>query len=155
MEVYRYVLYTDGASSNNQNPDDRKGGWGAVVFMQDPNGTIFKKEVSGAEDGATNNRMELMAVLMALRAVVEPEISSVKVFSDSRYVVDIFSKWIKGWKAKGWKKKGGPILNLELIQEIDREIAKLHDYSFEHVKGHNGHEHNERADQLATEAKCS
>ncbi len=132
------VIYSDGACSGNPGP----GGWGAVL-MSGPH----RKELSGGEGGTTNNRMELMAAIAALEALKRP--SLVDLHTDSQYVKNGITQWIHGWKRNGWKtadKK--PVKNAELWQRLD-EAQRRHKITWHWVKGHAGHEHNERADQLA------
>lgn len=134
-------IYTDGACSGNPGP----GGWGALLRWND-----HEKELSGGEADTTNNRMEMTAVIMALEALKKP--STVDLYSDSKYVLQGITEWLPGWKARGWKtadKK--PVKNQDLWERIDSLIAR-HDVRFHWVKGHNGHEENERVDKLAVEA---
>ena len=131
-------IWTDGACSGNPGP----GGWGAVIRT---NGV--DTELHGGEPATTNNRMELMAAIAAL----EHHASGTKVtlHTDSTYVKDGLTKWILGWKRNGWKtadKK--PVKNVELWQRLDAALA-THDISWHWVKGHAGHNENERADELA------
>lgn len=136
----RVEIYTDGACSGNPGP----GGWGAILLYGDA-----RKELKGGETPTTNNRMELMAAIKALEALTRP--SAVDLHSDSQYLRDGISKWIHGWKRNGWKtadKK--PVKNAELWQELDAQRLR-HDVAFHWVKGHAGHELNERADELARE----
>ena len=136
----RVEIYTDGACSGNPGP----GGWGAILLYGDA-----RKELKGGETPTTNNRMELMAAIKALEALTRPSV--VDLHSDSQYLRDGISKWIHGWKRNGWKtadKK--PVKNAELWQELDAQRLR-HDVSFHWVKGHAGHELNERADELARE----
>ena len=131
-------IYTDGACSGNPGP----GGWGVIL---DYNGT--RKELSGGEANTTNNRMELMAAIMALETLKRPV--PVEMHVDSNYVKDGITKWIFGWKKNGWKtadKK--PVKNVELWQALD-EAIKRHEISWHWVKGHDGNPDNERADELA------
>lgn len=130
-------IYTDGACSGNPGP----GGWGAVLRW---NGS--EKELSGHENDTTNNRMELMAAIKALEELKRP--CKVELYTDSSYVQQGITTWIKGWKAKGWPAR---IKNQDLWKELD-ELTQQHDISFHWVKGHAGHPENERADKLATEA---
>lgn len=132
----RVEIYTDGACSGNPGP----GGWGAVLRY---NG--HEKELSGYEATTTNNRMELMAVIMALESLTRP--CAVDVYTDSQYVQLGVSEWMPGWKARGWQKKGG-LKNVELWQRLDTINAK-HKVTYHWVKGHAGHPENERADALA------
>jgi ribonuclease HI len=131
-------IFTDGACSGNPGP----GGWGAILRH---NGV--EKELSGGEAETTNNRMELMAAISALKALKTP--CKVDLYTDSNYVRDGLMKWIHGWKRNGWKtadKK--PVKNAELWQALDAERMR-HDVTLHWVKGHAGHPENERADELA------
>lgn len=106
-----------------------------------------EKEISGGENATTNNRMELMAAIMALETLKEP--CQVELYTDSNYVKDGITKWISGWQAKGWKtadKK--PVKNVDLWQRLIQAEAG-HKVSWHWVRGHNGHEMNERVDRLA------
>ena len=135
------IIYTDGACSGNPGP----GGWGAILSF---GGT--EKELKGGEPHTTNNRMELMAAISALEALKKP--CTVDLHTDSKYVQDGISKWIHGWKRNSWKtadKK--PVKNMDLWQRLEVAI-KQHDVRWHWVKGHVGHEMNERADQLAVAA---
>ena len=136
------TIYTDGACSGNPGP----GGWGAVLRY---NGK--EKEISGGEAMTTNNRMELMAVIVALEALNRP--CEVEVHSDSQYVVNAFNKhWIDGWKKRGWKTANKqPVKNRDLWERLLAAKSK-HKVEFIWVKGHAGHELNERCDELATTA---
>ncbi|MGE0701425.1 MAG: ribonuclease HI [Hyphomicrobiaceae bacterium] len=134
------VVYTDGACSGNPGP----GGWGAILVSGG-----HRKELNGGEAATTNNRMELMAAISALEALKKP--CKVALWTDSNYVKDGISKWIHGWKRNGWKtadKK--PVKNAELWQRLD-EARRRHDIEWHWVKGHAGHDENERADELARE----
>lgn len=134
-------IFTDGACSGNPGP----GGWGAILRTGG-----HEKELSGGEPATTNNRMEMMAVIEALKALKQP--SAVTVHTDSRYVMDGASKWIIGWKKKGWKtadKK--PVKNEDLWRTLDTEMAR-HQIRWIWVAGHSGHPENERADELARKA---
>ena len=131
-------IYTDGACRGNPGP----GGWG-VWMVSGPH----EKELFGGELNTTNNRMELTAVITALRALRRP--CRVILHTDSQYVQKGISEWIVGWKARGWRtadKK--PVKNADLWQERD-EATRRHDIQWRGVKGHAGHEGNERADRLA------
>jgi ribonuclease HI len=134
-------LYTDGACSGNPGP----GGWGALLRF----GAV-EKELSGSEAMSTNNRMELMAAISGLEALKKP--ARVKLYTDSIYVRDGITKWLKGWKAKGWltaDKK--PVKNKELWQRLEA-AAHIHKIDWLWVKGHSGHPENDRVDQLARDA---
>ena len=133
-------IYSDGACWGNPGP----GGWAAILISRG-----HHKEISGAERQTTNNRMEITAALEGLKALKQP--SAVQFFTDSSYLVNAATSWLPGWKARGWKRKDGVLLNADLWQELDRELAK-HKVDWTWVKGHAGNHHNERADQLATEA---
>ena len=136
------TIYTDGACSGNPGP----GGWGAILCYGP-----HQKEISGGEKNTTNNRMELMAVIVALEALNRP--CEVEVHSDSQYVVNAFNKhWIDGWKKRGWKTANKqPVKNRDLWERLLTAKSK-HKIEFIWVKGHAGHELNERCDELATTA---
>ena len=133
------TIYTDGACSGNPGP----GGWGAILMMGD-----VRKEISGGSENTTNNIMELSAVIEALKLLKRP--CKVNVFSDSAYVVNAFNqKWIYGWMKKNWKTAGGdPVKNKELWQEL-YSLTKVHDVTFNKVKGHADNEFNNRCDEMA------
>ncbi|MCA3559450.1 MAG: ribonuclease HI [Aestuariivirga sp.] len=140
MTANKVIVHTDGACSGNPGP----GGWGAIM---DYNGA--RKELSGGEARTTNNRMELMGAISALEALKRS--CEVEMHVDSQYVKDGITKWIHGWKKNGWKTAGKkPVKNAELWQRLD-DALKLHKVSWHWVKGHAGHDHNERADELARE----
>ena len=131
-------IFTDGACSGNPGP----GGWGAILRY---NGT--EKELCGGEPGTTNNRMELMAAIQALEALKRP--MTVRLYTDSEYVKNGITQWIKGWKTRGWLTADRkPVKNVDLWQRLD-EAAQRHDIQFHWVRGHAGHPENERADELA------
>jgi ribonuclease HI len=135
------VAYTDGACSGNPGP----GGWGAILTF---NGE--ERELSGGEQETTNNRMELMAAISALEALKRP--SAILIVTDSKYVLDGLTKWIKGWKARGWKTADGKaVKNQDLWLRLDA-ATQTHKVKWEWVRGHDGHEGNERADALARAA---
>jgi len=132
------VIHTDGACSGNPGP----GGWGAVLHFKDQ-----EKELWGGELYTTNNRMELMAAIQALEALKRP--CKVELHTDSKYVQQGIKEWIHSWKKRGWKtadKK--PVKNDDLWRRLD-EARLRHEVDWRWVKGHAGHEHNERADALA------
>ncbi|WP_042167312.1 ribonuclease HI [Paenibacillus gorillae] len=133
------MIYTDGACSGNPGP----GGWGAVLFYGP-----HKKEISGGEKQTTNNRMEIAAVIEALRLLKEP--CKVSVYSDSAYVVNCFQKgWIHGWLRNGWRNsKKEPVENQDLWKSL-WELMKLHEVTYIKVKGHSDNEWNNRCDELA------
>jgi ribonuclease HI len=131
-------IWTDGACSGNPGP----GGWGAILHYAGA-----EKELSGAEAATTNNRMELMAAIMALEALKRP--SKVRLHTDSKYVMDGLTKWIHGWKKNGWKtadKK--PVKNEDLWKRLDAANA-AHEVEWKWVKGHSDNINNNRADELA------
>ena len=132
-------IFTDGACSGNPGP----GGWGAILRYGGK-----EKELSGGETETTNNRMELTAAIMALRALKEP--CKVILTTDSKYLSDgIGLGWAGNWKKNGWRKADKkPALNVDLWEEI-LELFKKHDVTINWVKGHNGHSENERCDALA------
>ena len=135
------TVFTDGACSGNPGP----GGWGAILRFGD-----HEKEISGGEAHTTNNRMELMAAISALEALKRP--CNVVLHTDSQYVQQGISSWIKQWKKNGWRtadKK--PVKNTDLWQRLDTAIER-HKVDWRWVKGHDGHEMNERADELARSA---
>lgn len=135
--------YTDGACSGNPGP----GGWG--VLMRAMNGrTIAKeRELSGGEPETTNNRMELLAAISALETLTRP--SAVTIVTDSAYVKNGMTSWLRGWKANGWKTAAKkPVKNEDLWRRLDEAVSR-HDVRWEWVKGHAGHPENERADELA------
>lgn len=146
-EKTKVTLYTDGACSGNPGV----GGYGAILVHVDANGIKHEKEFSKGYKMTTNNQMELLAVIVGLEALKKP--CNVTVYSDSKYVVDAFNnKWIDGWIAKGWKTAGkSPVKNVDLWKRL-LEAMKQHDVEFIWVKGHAGHEYNERCDSLAVAA---
>ncbi|MCP9916400.1 ribonuclease H [Cyanobium sp. ATX 6F1] len=131
----------DGACSGNPGP----GGWGALLRFED--GTV--REFGGWEPATTNNRMELTAALALLETLADlPRHPALAIRTDSRYLIDGFSKWMAGWKRKGWRTaSGGAVLNRELWEALDR--ARLADVPFVHVKGHSGDPDNDRCDAIA------
>ena len=134
-------IFTDGACSGNPGP----GGWGAILRWKGP-----ERELNGAEAETTNNRMELMAAISALETLKRP--LRVHLTTDSVYVRDGITKWLSGWKANGWKTAAKkPVKNQDLWQRLD-EARKRHEVEWFWIKGHAGHEENERADELAREA---
>jgi len=131
----------DGACSGNPGP----GGWGALLRFED--GSVH--ELGGADRATTNNRMELTAALALLEAIKElPRPDQLSIRTDSRYLIDGFSKWIQGWKRKGWRTaSGGAVLNRDLWEQLDQ--ARLEGVSLVHVKGHSGDPDNDRCDAIA------
>jgi len=134
-------IATDGACKGNPGP----GGWGAVLRFGDR-----EKELSGGDPHTTNNRMELTAVIEALGTLTRP--CRIKLSTDSKYVMDGLTRWVKGWQRNGWKtadKK--PVKNVELWQALLTAVEH-HRIEWVWVKGHAGHPDNERADRLASDA---
>ncbi len=132
------IIFTDGACSGNPGP----GGWGAILMLGEK-----RRELCGGELATTNNRMELMGAIQALEALNKP--CKVELNTDSQYVIKGVSEWIYAWKRRGWTtadKK--PVKNDDLWRRLD-EARLRHDVQWKWVKGHAGHEHNERADELA------
>lgn len=135
------TIYTDGACSGNPGP----GGWGAVLTWGD-----HEKELCGGEPATTNNRMELMAAIMALESLKEK--CEVRLHTDSKYVMDGLTQWMPNWKKRGWKTADNkPVKNVDLWQRLD-EAAQRHQVKWHWVKGHAGDAMNERADALARSA---
>lgn len=132
-------IFTDGACKGNPGP----GGWCAILQYNEN-----EKVLSGGEKETTNNRMELSAVLFGLKALKEP--CAVVLTSDSKYVLDSIQKgWVYSWQKKNWKKSDGkPALNIDLWQPLIAEIKK-HEMTYCWIKGHNGHDENERCDVQA------
>ena len=138
------IAYTDGGCSGNPGP----GGWGALLQAWEGDTLLRERELSGGEPETTNNRMELTAAIMALESLDRP--SQITIVTDSKYMSDGISSWIHGWKRNGWKTAAKkPVKNADLWQRLDAARAR-HEVSWDWVKGHAGHEGNERADKLAT-----
>ncbi|MBV9840817.1 MAG: ribonuclease HI [Sphingomonadaceae bacterium] len=140
-ELSHVEIFTDGACKGNPGP----GGWGALIRMG-----AHERELSGGERLTTNNRMEMLAAIRALEALTRP--CRVTLHTDSRYMMDGITKWVKGWQRNGWKtadKK--PVKNMELWQEL-LAAAAPHRIDWRWVKGHAGHTENERVDMLASDA---
>ncbi|MBA3710399.1 MAG: ribonuclease HI [Planctomycetes bacterium] len=137
------IAYTDGGCRGNPGP----GGWGCLIIDPRTNDAL---ERCGGEQATTNNRMELLAAIMALRSLKKSG-TSILIHSDSQYVIKASSEWIPGWKARGWKRKEGPLKNVDLLQEIDG-LLQGHQVTWKWVKGHDGNPGNERVDGLANQA---
>ena len=132
------MIFTDGACRGNPGP----GGWGAVLRYGST-----EKTLSGGEPDTTNNRMELMAAIMALEALTQP--GQVVLTTDSRYVMDGITQWMANWKKRGWKTASKqPVKNADLWRRLDAACSK-HTIEWQWVKGHSGHPENEKADALA------
>ena len=135
------TIATDGACKGNPGP----GGWGALLRFGE-----VEKELSGGENPSTNNRMEMMAAIMALESLKRP--CAVILTTDSVYVRDGITKWIHGWKRNGWRTAAKkPVANAELWQRLEAACAR-HSIDWRWVKGHAGDADNERADRLASDA---
>lgn len=135
--------YTDGACSGNPGP----GGWGVLLIAREDGAVVKERELSGGEAMTTNNRMELLAAISALETLAKP--SEITVVTDSAYVKNGVTEWIHGWKRNGWRTAGkDPVKNAELWQRLDLAQAR-HKVKWRWIKGHAGHEENERADALA------
>ncbi|WP_221798529.1 ribonuclease HI [Oceanobacter mangrovi] len=131
-------IFTDGACKGNPGP----GGWGALLRFGSA-----EKELWGGEQGTTNNRMELMAAIQGLEALTRP--CDVILTTDSKYVMQGVEQWMAGWKRNGWKTASRqPVKNQDLWQRLDAAVGK-HKVDWRWVKGHAGHDENERADMLA------
>lgn len=134
-------IFTDGACKGNPGP----GGWAALLRTDG-----HEKELVGAENQTTNNRMEMTAIIRALQALKRP--CQIDLFSDSKYAIDGITKWVYGWQQKGWKTAAKkPVLNEDLWREM-LAAAAPHTISWHWVRGHDGHTENERVDALASDA---
>ncbi|MEO9823488.1 MAG: ribonuclease HI [Paracoccaceae bacterium] len=139
----KLLAYTDGACSGNPGP----GGWGALMQAKVGDAIVKERELKGGEKLTTNNRMELLAAINALEALERT--SAITIVTDSTYVKNGVTSWIHGWKKNGWKTAAKkPVKNDDLWKRLDEANAR-HDVTWEWVKGHAGHEENERADELA------
>jgi len=138
----KYVIYTDGACSGNPGP----GGWGAVILNEEKNDT----NISGKEQSTTNNRMELMAPIMALKKIKKA--SKIIIYTDSIYLKNGITIWIKNWEKNGWKSTNKkPVKNKDLWVTLN-ELSKEHVIDWKWVKAHAGNKYNEIADKLASDA---
>ena len=137
-ETDEVVIYTDGACKGNPGP----GGWGALLVYKGA-----EKELWGGDPNTTNNRMELMAAIAGLIALTRP--CSVKLVTDSQYVMKGIQEWLPNWKKRGWKTASKePVKNADLWQALDEQVNR-HQVEWQWVRGHTGHPGNEKADQLA------
>ena len=135
------TIYTDGSSKGNPGP----GGWAAIIF---DNEKVY--EIGGHAEHTTNNKMELTAAIEALRFVSRLSTANYLLFTDSKYVMMGITEWIHGWIQKGWRTaQKKPVLNQDLWQEL-LNVSEGRDISWKYVEGHAGHQHNERADEIAT-----
>ena len=138
----KYKIYTDGACTGNPGP----GGWGAVIFDQDDK----QKNIWGSEKNTTNNRMELLAAIMSLKKIKSN--SEVIIFTDSTYVKNGITEWMKNWKKNGWKNSNKkPVKNKDLWVKLDK-LCEANKVVWKWVKGHSTNEFNNLADELATKA---
>ena len=135
-------IYTDGACSGNPG----KGGWAAIILDNDLN----QSNISGSESNTTNNRMELLAPIMALKKIKRK--SEITIFTDSKYVKDGITDWIKKWKVNNWKSSNKkPVKNKDLWVKLDK-LCQSNSVSWKWVKGHSTNKFNNLADELATKA---
>jgi len=138
LSAHRVRIHTDGACSGNPGP----GGWGAILAWND-----HERELKGGEPHTTNNRMELTAAIAALDALKRP--CTVDLFTDSQYLRSGITTWITTWKRNGWRTaERKPVKNVDLWQRLDQLLTQ-HEVHWHWVKGHSGHDLNERADRLA------
>ena len=143
MKKNTVYIFTDGACSYNPGP----GGYGAIVL--DPDNIVT--ELAGGDSNTTNNRMEIMAAIVSLNHV-SAFTGEVRIYTDSKYLINAITKWLKGWKLKGWKtSSGSEVLNQDLWVDLEKVVNSLKAKSLEwvYVPGHAGHPGNERADELA------
>ena len=132
------TIYTDGACSGNPGP----GGWGGIILYEN-----HRKEISGFEENTTNNIMELKAVIESLKVLNKN--CNIKLYTDSKYIVDSITKWVYNWQKNGWRtSKKEPVKNKELLEDI-LNLSKIHNIEWHWVKGHDGNPLNEECDQLA------
>ena len=141
-------IYPAGAPRGNP---DGPGGYGCVLQYRDTKGNLHEREFSQGYRKTTNNRMELMAAIVGLEALIRP--CRVRLHSDSRYLVDAFNQhWVDAWLRKGWKRgKNEPVKNVDLWKRL-LKAREPHEVTFIWIKGHDGHALNERCDALATSA---
>lgn len=139
-ELPHVKIYTDGACEPNPGP----GGWAALLIYGK-----HEKELSGAEAGTTNNRMELTAAVQALGAL--SQVSRVDFYTDSEYLRRGISEWLPDWRRRGWKRKSGKLANIDLWQELEASL-KEHEITWNWVRGHAGDRLNQRVDSLARKA---
>ena len=140
MRPPEVIIYTDGACKGNPGP----GGWGALLISGE-----HRRELCGGEKATTNNRMELTAAIEALKALKRP--TRVRLFTDSKYVMQGIETWIHGWKKNGWRTAAkAPVKNADLWQALDA-VNAAHTVEWRWVKGHSGDPGNERADALSND----
>ena len=141
----KVTIYTDGSARGNP---DGPGGYGTILSYIDSKGTEHLREYSQGYKKTTNNRMELTAAIEGLSALKEP--CAVTLYSDSKYLVDAFLLgWVEGWRNAGWRRGREELKNPDLWEKL-YDLTKIHKVDFIWVKGHAGHEYNERCDKLAT-----
>lgn len=147
-KLSKVKIFTDGAARGNP---EGPGGYGSILAFLDQKGELHTKEISAGYQKTTNNRMELMAVIRGIEALNKP--CEVEIYSDSKYVVDAFNqKWILSWQKKNWKRADNkPVKNIDLWKYL-LKVMEPHHVTYIWVKGHDGHEWNERCDYLATTA---
>ncbi len=150
MDKPNVEIYTDGACANNPG----KGGYGAILMYQKKDGKMVFKKISKGFELTTNNRMELMAVVDALSVLKVP--CCIKLYSDSKYVIDAINKnWLQGWIKKNWKtSSNSKVKNVDLWQKFI-QLSKNHTIEYIWVKGHNDNKYNELCDKMATEARSN
>jgi ribonuclease HI len=141
-------IYTDGSSLGNPGP----GGWGVFVVKKEDEGIREDIELGGGEKETTNNRMELKAVIEALKFIKENNFKEVTIYADSAYVLGGVTTWIKGWEKNGWKTANKkPVLNQDLWKELINLVREVNTkINWQKVKGHSGHIYNDKADSIAT-----
>ncbi|MDJ0736071.1 MAG: ribonuclease HI [Nostocaceae cyanobacterium] len=135
-------IYTDGACTGNPGP----GGWGVLIYFSD--GSVH--EMGDASEQTTNNRMEMQAAIAALKFLqASGQQEPITLYTDSEYLINCVTKWVKGWKKRDWKKKDGkPVLNQDLLKQLD-ELNNRQVIKWQHVRGHTGNQGNERCDEIA------
>lgn len=147
--MVKIIVYTDGATSNNQSKENF-GGWGAVIMTSNSD---KEKQLFGSAINTSNNKMELTAPIKALekiKSTISRTDVPIMIYSDSAYVVNGMNDWVKGWKSRGWRKSDKkPVENVDLWIELDNLRNYFDDVSFTKVRGHAGDKYNEVADQLA------
>ena len=147
----KVTIYSDGSARGNP---DGPGGYGVILRCLDKNGNTVEREKSAGYKKTTNNRMELMGVIVGLESLTRP--CDVEIVSDSKYVIDAFNQhWIDNWQKNNWRKSDKkPVLNSDLWKRL-LKAKEAHNVTFTWVKGHEGHEENERCDRLAVKAALS
>lgn len=151
MENKKIQIYTDGSSLGNPGP----GGWGVLIIKNEELGIKNDIEIGGGEKNTTNNRMELQAVIEALKYSARQDLAEYKevtIFADSNYVLNGINSWIYNWEKNGWRTANKkPVLNQELWKELIELVRdSKRNIFWEKVKGHSGHIYNDKADEIAT-----